>query len=194
MDTRTKISIIVPFHWMAGWQFFLTRCLESIERQTFKDYEVILTKAGSMPVNTNRAIQCAKGELIKVLYMDDYLAHENSLQEIVDNFKEEDVWMITGCNTNSHPYWTEDIETGNNKLGSPSCLTFRNNRNILFNEELSWLLDVELYIRLYENICPPKILDTINIIIGEHSGQMTHILTDEQKLVEQNYLKQKYGK
>ena len=181
---------------MANWQFFLTRCLESIEKQTFKDYEVILTKAGSMPVNTNRAIQCAKGELIKVLYMDDYFAHENSLQEIVDNFKEEDVWMITGCNTNPHPHWTEDIETGNNKLGSPSCLTFRNNfeNNVLFDEALSWLLDCCLYKRMCKKYGLPKLLDTINITIGEHDGQMTYILTDEQKLKEHNYLNIKYGK
>src|SRR3990167_5354999 len=109
-----KISIVIPFHWMSNWQFFLTRCLESIEKQTFKDYEVILTKAGSMPVNTNRAVGCARGELVKVLYMDDMFFSENSLREIVDNFKEEDVWMITGCNTNPHPHWTEDIATGNN--------------------------------------------------------------------------------
>src|SRR3990167_8083106 len=96
MDKKPKISVVVPFHFgMKNWQLFLTRCLESIEEQTFKDYEVILTKSGKMAENTNRAIQGAKGEIIKILYVDDYLAHPESLKNIAENFKGG--WLVTGC-------------------------------------------------------------------------------------------------
>ena len=70
-----KVSICIPFHWMENWQFFLTGCLESIEKQTFTDYEIILIKHSTMPVTSNRVIESAKGEIIKVLYMDDWLEH-----------------------------------------------------------------------------------------------------------------------
>lgn len=194
MQNKPKVSIVIPFHWMKNWQFFLTRCLQSIEEQTFKDYEVILSKVGSMPVTSNRVIQEAKGELIKVLYMDDMFSSEYALEDIVTHFDDSDEWMITGCDTNLHPYWTDDIVTGNNHLGSPSCLTFRNHfeDNLLFDERMSWLLDCDLYYRMYEKYGLPKILETKNILMGVGDHQMTNILTDEEKLSEFNLIKEKY--
>lgn len=191
---QPKVSIVVPFHWMQNWQFFLTRCLESIEKQSFKNYEVILTKAGSMPVNTNRAMNSAKGEWIKVLYMDDYFAHENSLQDIVNTFNPLTLWIITGADTNPTPYMTLDIKRGNNKLGSPSALTIRSDLILEgFDERMSWLLDCDYYWRLYESFGPPKILVGTNVIIGQGPHQMTHILTDEEKRKEHDLIKQKYA-
>lgn len=178
---------------MSGGAEFLWRSINMLTKQTFQDFEIIITQAGKMAENTNAGIKRAKGDLIKILYLDDMLAHENALQEIVDNFEFMDEWMMTGCDTNPHPYWTDDIETGNNKLGSPSCLTFRNRDPLLFDENLSWLLDCDLYKRLYELHGEPKILDTVNVLIGQGDHQMTHILTDEQKMAEHNYLKQKYA-
>ena len=112
------------------------------------------------------------------------------------HFEDRDEWMITGCNTNLHPQWTNDIETGNNKLGSPSVFTFRNHfgNNLLFDETMSWLLDCDLYKRMYEKYGEPKILDVKNIIIGQGDHQMTYILTNEEKLAEHNYIQQKYAK
>lgn len=191
----SKVSIVIPFHWMENWQFFLMRCLESIEKQTYTNYEIILMKVSSMAETSNRVIEGAKGDLIKVLYMDDYFSSDWSLEDIVMHFEKEDEWMITGCDTNLHPQWTDDIETGNNKLGSPSTLTFRNHfeHNLLFDENMSWLLDADLYKRMYKKFGRPKILDTKNIMIGQGDHQMTHILTNEEKLAEHNYMKQKYG-
>lgn len=190
-----KISVIVPFHWMKNWQFFLVRCLESIEQQTYKDYEVILTKTESMPVNTNAAIKKAKGEIVKILYMDDWLESSNYLVEVYKAFLNPEIdWLITSAVNNRHPLWTDDIETGNNKLGSPSTLAFRNNfeDNVFFDEKLSWLLDCDLYKRMEKRFGKPAILTDVNVGIGEHTGQMTYILTDEEKLEEYNYMKQKY--
>ena len=192
---KPKVSIVVPFHWMKDWQFFLTRCLESIEKQTFKDYEVVLIKHSTMPVTSNRVIESAKGEIVKVLYMDDVLADENALQRIVDCFQDDTEWLITGCDNNLSPYWTDDIETGNNKLGSPSCLSFRNHfeDNLMFDEEMSFLLDCDFYKRMYEKYGLPKILEGKNVIMGIGDHQMTNILTDQEKQEEFDYLAKKYG-
>ncbi len=192
MQDSPKISIVLPIHNMKNGEFFLWRAINSIMDQTFKDYEIIITREGSMPINTNAGIKKAKGQLIKILYLDDWFAHPNALQDIVDNFEFDDEWMITGCDTNPHPYWTEDIETGNNKLGSPSCLTFRNRDVELFDERLSWLLDAELYKRLYKKHGEPKILDSINVNIGIHDGQQTNLMSDDYKLSEHKYVKNKY--
>lgn len=186
-----KMSIVIPIHQMEGGADFLWRSINMLTKQTFQDFEIIITQAGKMVENTNSGIRRARGELIKILYLDDMLAHENSLKNIVDNFKGE--WMITGCDTNPHPYWTNDIETGNNKLGSPSVLTIRNDNPMLFDETMSWLLDCDLYRRMYDIFGEPTILDEINVIIGIGEHQMTHKLSDEEKQSEHEYMHTKYA-
>ena len=186
-----RVSIIVPIHDMEGGDKFLWRLVNSLTAQTFKDWELIVTKDGRMAENTNSGIKRARGELIKILYLDDYFAHENALKDIVDNFKKS--WLIVGTSTNPTPYWTEDIETGNNKLGSPSALTILNDVPILFDERMSWMLDCDYYKRMYELWGEPDILPGINVNLGIGDHQMTHILTDEQKLAEYELIKQKYA-
>jgi hypothetical protein len=185
-----KVSIAIPTHNMKNGDFFLKRCLDSIREQSFQDYEIVVTNRGKMAENTNRAIKQSTGDLIKVLYMDDYFAHKDALKHIVENFKGD--WLITGADTNPHPYWTDDIEEGNNKLGSPSALTIRKGLHVLFDERMSWLLDCDLYRRLYDKYGEPVILDEVNVNIGIHDGQMTNILTDEEKLAEHELMKEKY--
>lgn len=187
---KPKVSIVVPIYNMKHKDFFLGRCLSSIREQTFQDYEIVISDRGSMPVNTNRGIKQASGELIKILFMDDYFAHPKALQNIVDNFKGE--WLITGADTNPHPFWTDDIISGNNKLGSPSALTMRKKTALLFDERMSWLLDCDLYKRLYDKYGEPTILDSINVNLGIGDHQMTHILTDEEKLLEHKLIEEKY--
>lgn len=193
-----KISIVIPFYFgMKNWQFFLTRCLESIERQTFKDYEVILVKHSTMPVTSNRSMECAKAEIVKVLYMDDWLESENYLEELFKAFENGAEWVITAASNNKIPYWTEDIGAGNNKLGSPSALAYRNyirhSLGNFFDEKLSWMLDVDLYKRLERLFGKPGILESVVVGIGIGDHQMTNTLTDAQKQEEFNYLQEKYG-
>ena len=147
-----------------------------------------------MAENTNAGIKRARGKLIKILYLDDYLSGEHSLQLMADAFTDDMTWMIVGSNDNVHPQWTDDIETGNNKLGSPSALMMRTSDAFFFDENMSWLLDIDLYKRLYHFCGEPKILNGNLVTIGKHAGQMTHILTDEQKLAEHEYITKKYDK
>lgn len=167
--------------------------------QTFTDYEIIIEKVGSMPVTSNHVIKAAKGELVKVLYMDDYFAKVDSLQEIVDAFDEKTIWLATGCvhddgssvAKNYHKPSIEGIEEGRNTIGSPSVITFRRTDIMFFDEKLSWLLDLDLYARMIKKHGIPKIIDTPNVAIGIHAGQMTNILTENDKLTEVKYLHEK---
>lgn len=195
---KPKISICIPFHFMDNWQFFLTRCLESIAKQSFTDYEIVLIKHSTMAQTSNRIIESAKGEIIKVLYVDDYLAHADSLKDIVDNFKGG--WLVTGCMhddgtgpKNYHKPTFTGIPAGENSIGSPSVLAFENTDPLLFDTQMTWLLDVDLYKRLYSRYGEPTILDTPNVVIGIGPHQTTHILPDEVKLAEQEYLYKKHG-
>ena len=182
----------IPYYsGMKNAQFFLDRCLESIRSQTFQDYEIVVTDKGGMAQNTNNAIKGCSGELIKILYMDDMFADNNALKRIVDAFKGH--WLVTGTDNNPHPYWTDDIHLGNNKLGSPSALTIKNENPLLFDENLGWLLDADYYRRMYDKYGEPTILDGVNIIIGIGEHQATNTMGGEIKLREHEYVKKKYA-
>lgn len=193
------ISICIPYYSrMKNAEFFMNRCLNSIKMQTYTDYEIVITKTGSMAVNSNSAIKDAKGEVIKILYQDDYFTSKDSLQVIADAFRGG--WLVTGCLhdvngevTNPHmPEWTDDIENGNNRIGSPSVLAFENDKPLLFDENLGWLLDCDLYKRLHERYGEPTCVYEYCTTIGVHPGQATNILSDGEKLKEQSYLHEKY--
>lgn len=185
---------------MKNADFFLRRLMQSLEMQTFRDFEIVITKDGKMAENTNSAIRKAKGEIIKILYMDDYLKNNNALQNIVDHF--EGGWYATTCWHDKgdgvlfnahHPYY-DGIPKDINTIGSPSVIAIENNNPLLFDENMSWLLDVDYYKRLYERYGNPKTLPFDDVIIGVGEHQMTHILTDDEKLAEEKYLNEKYGK
>ena len=189
-----KISIAIPTHNMQRADFFLRRLMQSLEMQTFRDFEIVITKDGGMAENTNSAIKKCKGEIIKILYMDDWLDTSDYLMEVYIAFLNPEVdWLITSAVNNRHPLWTGDIETGNNKLGSPSALAFRNRfeDNLLFDERMSWLLDADLYKRMEKKFGKPAILTGVSVGIGIGDHQMSHILTNEEKLKEHELIKQK---
>jgi glycosyltransferase involved in cell wall biosynthesis len=155
----------------------LKRSLDSLVNQTYKDFEVVISDNSEndsieqmcgdpiysslrinyfknprkgMAQNTNEAIKQAKGEIIKILYQDDFLAHENSLKEIVDNFTGH--WLVTGCeheNENGERYnphlptYSNKIKSGENSIGSPSVLSIKNGVAILFDENMTWMLDCD---------------------------------------------------
>lgn len=197
---RPKISLVIPVHEMRSKSYFLSRCLNSIKLQSFKDYEICISENGKgMAKNTNEAIKKAKGDIIKVLFMDDYLSHRHSLKKIVNAFNEDVSWLVTGCEHDDgefigNPHWAKwgnEIFHGANTIGSPSVMAFKNDSPLLFDENMTWLLDVDLYIRMFERYGIPKILDDINTTIGIGTHQTTHLLTEEQKMQEHYYLKDK---
>ena len=193
-----KVSLAIPYHQSPDTAFFLGRLLDSIWRQTFTDYEIVLTAEGPMAHNHNAAILKSKGEIVQMLQMDDMFSSSDSLQNIVDGFKDENViWQITASQHTSgpphNPLMTNDIYTGNNRLGSISTLSFRRENQLLFEEPLTWLVDSDLYYRLFLKYGPPNILKTYNVTIDIRTDRLTHTIPDKIKLEEYNYLMKKYG-
>jgi hypothetical protein len=193
MSINPKLSIVIPIHDMIGGAEFLWNSINILMEQSFQDFEIVITKAGLMAENTNEGIKRAKGELIKILYLDDVLAYKDALKDIVEAM-EGHQWLITAADNNLIPYYTDDIETGNNRLGSPSALTIRNDNPLLFDEKMSYLLDCDYYKRMYEKYGEPEILYPVGVNIGLHPGQMTNLLTTNEKNGEFSYMAQKYEK
>ncbi len=188
---RPKVSVVIPIHNMEGGADFLWRSINALTEQTFQDFELIITKDGKMAENTNSGIERARGEIVKILYLDDCLSDKFALSTIVSIFDEGAEWVMCGTDDNPYPKWTDDIETGNNKLGSPSALAFRNDRPLLFDEKMSWLLDCDYYKRMWRIHGEPVIINQSLVTIGKGPHQMSNILTDEEKQAEHNYLQSK---
>lgn len=190
-----RISVAIPTHDMQNGEFFLNRLLDSLEKQTFRDFEIVITKEGKMAENTNAAIKQSRGEIVKILYMDDYLMPD-ALKHIDEEFKGG--WLASGCvhdtgfevGTPHLPSFTPGSLV--NTIGSPSVVAFENNDPLLFDEKLSWMLDVDLYERLYERYGFPTLIQSMDVAMGLHAGQMTNILTDKEKQKEVEYVAKKH--
>ena len=213
-----KVSCVIPTYEMKGDGLaFLQRALRSIESQMFEDYEVVVTDDSrdgvieeycnqvdglryfkneqrlGMAGNTNKGIEMAEGELVKILYQDDYFYDKWSLHRMVKGFTPSYIWLATACThtldgihfVNPHlPFYSHSENT----IGSPSVTMIRKAITEKFDTKLTWVLDLEFYRRLYKKYGKPKILNDINVVIGLHKNQTTHLLTNEEKLKEQQTL------
>lgn len=197
-----KISLAIPYHDTPNTASFLSRLLKSIDEQTFKDYEIVFTNEEGMAHNHNAAILKSKGEIVQMMQMDDYFASPRSLENIVNGFRDGGAWQITSCLHDNgsevgwphEATWTDDVFTGNNRLGSISTLSFKRDNTLLFEEPLTWLLDVDLYYRLYLKYGLPHLLLTPNVVIQERPDRLSNTLSDELKASEVQYLMKKYAR
>ncbi|MHA1676501.1 MAG: glycosyltransferase [Candidatus Njordarchaeales archaeon] len=129
------VSIVIPCY-NSGKT--LMRCLESIYRQTYKNYEIIvvidkatkdntyfvcdywksLFPRGKLKVFTietcgvskkrNFASKKAKGDILLFLDSDAELADENYLEKLVELFSKTGADVITGMTITPHEYWLFD--------------------------------------------------------------------------------------
>jgi len=158
---------------------------------------------GSSSANINNAIKNANGQWIKILFQDDYLFGTNVLETIYRGINDnEGAWIAIACqHTNdgevffdSHlPYYHTDIHLGQNTIGAPSNIAFKNNGSIFFDRNLIWLMDCEFYKRLELKLGAPILFNQICIINRVGAHQVTNTLIyDDLVRSELRYVKNKY--
>ncbi|MFA6587799.1 MAG: DUF5672 family protein [Patescibacteria group bacterium] len=230
-NQRKLISVGLPVYDMHGLgHIFLKHSLDILINQSFKDFDVIVSDysadkviknlcqsytgrldikyfkntdpTGGMSANTNNAIRHATGKIIKILFQDDFLYDEKSLQIIAENFDlEKDNWLVTACEHSKdgktffrpfYPRYNHKILLGNNTISSPSVLSIKNDNPLLFDPKLKWLMDCDYYKRCYDKFGEPKIVNQIAAVnrIGDH--QISKTEADEHlRKVEYKYVKEK---
>jgi glycosyltransferase involved in cell wall biosynthesis len=227
-----KISVCIPTYEMKGkGNEYLDFSFQILSKQTFKDFEVVVSdhstelhikdlceswkdkldivyiqneyKRGISSANINVAMKHATGELIKILFQDDFLLNEDSLELQYEQFLSTDNhWMVSACAHTKDginitdpffPKYHDQIQYGHNTISSPSVLMLKNKNVLDFDENLFWLMDVEYYKRLYDNFGLPTICNFISVVNRNHENQVSNtIATDEIKNKEYQYVVKKY--
>lgn len=175
-------SIVIPYYKTNKSDYYLARCIESIKRQTYTDYEIVVSDEGRASQNTNAGVFKATGDIVLVLCMDDYFTYDNALKDIMDNFKGH--WLIHGVSNHLNPHYTGDVHLGNNRLGGLSSMVFRRDSFIPFDEDLIWLLDCDWHKKMYQAYGLPVILNGDFVTIEQGDDQATSKMSKEIKLSE----------
>lgn len=229
-----KISICIPTYEMNGKGVeYLNHSLNILSNQTYRDFEVVISDQsdnldiknlcekwnGNLNIkyisykdglrrsssNINNAIKHASGDIIRILFQDDFLYDKQSLEtELVHFLGNHNDWMVTACChtkdginlTNPfYPKYNDIIHYGNNTISSPSVLMLYKKSFLEFDESLLWLMDVEYYKRMFDSFGLPSICNYITVVNREHDNQVSNIhVTDEVKKYELNYINSKYKK
>lgn len=226
-----KISICIPTYEMSGKGVeYLTQSFDILCRQSFTDFEVIISdhsqnqdienlcKAysdrlsigyykndkgrGSNSININNSIKNAKGEVIKILFQDDFLVGDNALEWLyLHFFGNTNHWLVSACcHTKDgfnlfnefYPKYHDAIHHGINTISSPSVLMFKNESVEYFDEDTVWLMDVEYYKRMYDKFGLPSICNFVTIANREHETQLSKNISEEVKDAELKYIIKKY--
>ena len=229
----TKVSICIPTYEVNGKGIeYLNHSLTVLQNQTYQDFEVVISDhsiddgienlckswksklninyirneygRGSISCNTNVAIKHAKGEVIKILFQDDFLYDNQSLEtQLVHLLGNHNNWLVTACyhyneerglHNPFFPKYNDNIHYGENTISCPSVLMFRNEDIEFFNEDLNWLVDVEYYKRLYDKFGLPAICNYTTVVNREHANQVTTTLaTEALKQKEYEYIVARYN-
>ncbi len=163
------------------------------------------------PENWNECIRKAEGEYIKILHQDDWFADTESLAAFVrllDENPDVDIAFSACRNVKGDQIDKPRIITPSvarkiaeepeflfkgNILRGPSTCIFRNHKDLFFNPDLIWLVDVEFYIRAIKQY---KFIYTAQCLIniGINDLQITQdCLNDVSVLIKEKiYLYQQF--
>ena len=141
--------------------------------------------------------------IIKIIFQDDFLWDEFSLEKTVDYFKEDKNWLVSACqHTNDngktfinqfYPRYHNKIHLGINTISSPSVLTIKNKNKILFDERLIWLMDVDYYKMCYDTFGEPIVLNEVTVVNRISKEQLSSNMPEKIKNIELNLMIKKQG-
>jgi hypothetical protein len=230
-------SVVIPCWEIKGKGVdYLEWSFNILANQTFKDFEVVISDhsvddeirdlcdrwlpyldiiytknshgRGKISPNLNNAIRHATGKYIKILFQDDFLYDQESLEIIYKHIinNAEKYWFVNACVHTKDavtcydpmfPMYHDRIHEGYNTISCPTVLTIKNENVMEFDESLNWLVDVDYYKRLYINHGLPVIIQHICAVNRDSEVRTTTMITEQEKIEEvkrviERYNNQKY--
>lgn len=202
----SKFSICIPTYEMGGYGHeFLNQLFHELKQQTVQDFEVVISdqspdnkvlevcsqhsstlnimyfksfyNKGKAACNINKAMQYASGEIIKILYQDDFFVDTLALEKISKEFDNGAKWVVNGF-THSYnkqeffntrvPFYGDHVLLGENTIGNPSNVAVLNSQKIYMDESILYVVDCEYYYRLKQKLGMPIIIQDILVCARHH--------------------------
>lgn len=158
------------------------------------------------PRNWNKSMDLTSGELIKIMHHDDYFTSKSSLHSFVSAFNDSEVNFVC-CS--SKIIYLNDLTSFENRqsdgqiirirkqpeflffrnvIGAPSAVMFRNKREIRFDPDYKWLVDVEFYIRYIKKFKGfETISESLVTVVAGETGQITQSISkDKERVIKEN--------
>jgi glycosyltransferase involved in cell wall biosynthesis len=229
-----KLSIAIPTcEYNGKGSEYLDDLLRTIEIQTFKDVEIVVSDncidpairnkceeftnlnivyfnnahtKGNSPANLNNAISLCSGEIIKVMFQDDFFYDDEALEKIYYNLSGDPVkqWLVCGTNhTQDHGntfFWdfyprnNDNLINGVNTISSPSVLAFKKNTDVSFDENLVYLMDTDFYCAMFHRYGDPIYYDDVLVSNRMHENSISHNIKNKEEMIlkESAYCRKKY--
>ena len=187
---------------------FLGEYFSALMGQTLKDFEIIVADhsegdglkkicdafsyvldikyfkndymRGSTAANINFAIKHASGEILKILFMDDFFVDPEGLQLTYDQFQEnpEGNWLVSGfvnCNEERTeffdarlPWYGNPVVNGDNTTGNPSTYAVRRECALEMDEHLKYVVDGEYFFRSFYYLGAPLMVSKVILCFRLH--------------------------
>ena len=209
----SKISICCPIYTMKGKtaEKFLVEYFSHLMYQTFKGFDIVISdqsEGDNLKVicdtfshvldikyfkntsgkknaanNVNNAVRHATGDIIKLLYMDDFFVDQDALLKIINAFEHtspDGNWLISGFTHSNEdrtqffdtrkPWYGNKYVNGDNTTGNPSNYAVRRECAIEMDDDLLWIVDGEYFYRSYYYHGDPIMLDDVLVCFREHGS------------------------
>jgi len=154
------------------------------------DFVTVINKTGrkSASSNMNNALLQSTGDVIKIMFADDFFVDDYSLFDSTKPIFDGQLWSVTACCHTQNgkeffrpffPRYHNDIHLGTNTMSSPSTISMRRDNQTLFDENINYLLDVEWYKRMCIRHGEPHINNRINVVNRIHEDSLSSSLHKE---------------
>jgi len=228
-----KFSICMASYEMGDYGYrLLDECFGLLLEQTNQDFEIILSDhsdndkiyqvcmswsnklninyirnfygKGSSAPNLNRSMSMAKGEIILLLFQDDYLINKKTLELIDKKTKNKKFrWGKVGFthtdenqifyNPLAPKFEFNSLLRGINTMGNQSGIFIAKDAALEFDENIFMMLDCDYCIRLFLEFGPPLIISESCVSVRMHSVMASRNMPETFKLNDElSYLYKKY--
>lgn len=150
--------------------------------------------------NWRNALQYASGDTLQYMCMDERPAHPDAIKNAIHRMNANNAkWMVCAQIMEPGgpfiPSWNERLLYGANGIGGPAAAMFRSDfKNVTFDPQFNWLMDIDLYYRLYLVAGRPLIHTEPTFINTLHPNQLTHrVNTTQRRNIEMELICKKYG-
>ena len=140
--------------------------------------------------NTNNAIQNSKGDYIKLMNMDDYMESNTLLNDMYEGLKSGYKWVLTSfkhLNYDTNNYYNPlfpridgdgtHLIKGINTIGCPSVVMMP--KDIFFDTNVEYMIDCELWYRLFRKFGLPLVVDGYGLTIGVGDHTLSNHLANK---------------